>query len=119
MPEAGQNGGQPSVSATSEQTGKISGLKIQEFSGSRNPQVYEDWKKSVQSVRYVSNLTDAKLAVLAHMSLQGEAKGLCRHIPFESLVKEDGSGLAMLYAVLDKRYKKQEHDNFDFAAAKG
>ena len=66
--------GTPRIDST--EGGKISGLRIVSFSGSRNPQVYEDWKRSVGSVRFISDLPDNKLAVVAFMSLAGEAKSL-------------------------------------------
>ena len=110
------DGAQPSV-ATSE-TGKISGLRIESFAGSRNPQVYKDWKRSVEAVRFISDLAPGKLAVIAYLSLSGEARDLTRHIELEELQDSNGLGLKKLYMVLDKRYLKQEHEQYDYYAAK-
>ena len=70
------------------ESGKISGLKIEQFGGSRNPTVYEDWKTSVEKIRFVSDLPPPKLAMVASMSLVGEAKSLTRHITLEQLKDE-------------------------------
>ena len=93
------DGAQPSV-VTSE-TGKISGLRVEAFHGSRNPQVYKDWKRSVEAIRYISDLALGKLAVVAYMSLSGEARDLTRHIELSELQDADGGGLKKLYAVLN------------------
>ena len=80
MPPSGAADGSGSPQVSASETGKISGLRIEQFSGSRNPQVYEDWKRNVESVKFISDLAPNKLAVVASMSLAGEARDLTRHI---------------------------------------
>ncbi|CAK0821877.1 unnamed protein product [Prorocentrum cordatum] len=83
--------------------GRISGLKINVFSGSRNSTVYENWKRSVESVRYISDMCVGKLAVVTFLPLHGEARGVCQHTPFNELTDEIGNKHKRLLAVLDKR----------------
>ena len=72
---------------------RLSGLRINPFSGCRTPLVYRDWKKNVEAVRFISDLNAAKLAVVAWLSLRGDAKDHVRHIPSEDLKAPDSSGL--------------------------
>ena len=95
MPSAGAEGSGPRASAT--ETGKISGLRIEQSSGSRNPEVYEDWKRNVESVQFISDLASDKLAAVASMSLAGEATELTRHISLAGLQGESSEGLKNIY----------------------
>ena len=66
----------------------------------------------MEAVRFVSDLSDAKLAVVAWMSLRGEAKMITRHLKLTDLATADG--LKTLYGILDKRYLKQAHEQCDY-----
>ena len=85
--QSGGNGATEAAqtSAGTSETGKISGLRVEAFHGSRNPQVYKDWKQSVEAIRYISDLAPGKLAVAAYMSPSGEARDLTRHIELSEL----------------------------------
>ena len=106
---------QPGIAVTGEQNDatRISGLKLELYSGSRDPQVYRDWRRSLEATRILTGLAPSRLAVLAWMSLRGEAKRLTRQLDIATLSAEDGTGLEKLLLVLDKRYLRQAHEQYD------
>ena len=89
-------------------------MRIELFSGTRNPAVYRDWKRSVQAVELVTGMKDGKLAVLAWSSLRGEARALTDTLDLETLAA-DQHGLKTLWKLLDARYERQSHDQYDYA----
>ena len=93
---------------------RISGLKLEIFSGSRDPHVYRDWRRSLEATRILTGLQPARLAVLAWMSLRGEAKRLTRQLDIEVLSHTDGTSLEKLLHVLDKRFLRQAHEQYDY-----
>ena len=59
--------GQPGIAVAgaageADQT-RISGLKLELYSGSRDPQVYRDWRRSLEATRILTGLQSARLAV--------------------------------------------------------
>ena len=64
-------------------TAGLGTLKLETFSGSRNPMVFRDWKRSVDAVEILSGLPPEELAVYVWLSLKGEAK---KHVPPFNLV---------------------------------
>ena len=60
----------PSGTAQTEiRAAGVGSLKLETFSGSRNPMHFRDWKMQVEAVRLLSGLSDEKLTVYAWMSL--------------------------------------------------
>ena len=106
---------QPGIAVAGEQNDatRISGLKLELYSGSRDPQVYRGWRRSLEATRILTGLAPSRLAVLAWMSLRGEAKRLTRQLDIATLSSEDGTGLEKLLTVLDKRYLRQTHEQYD------
>ena len=62
------------VAAPSIDGRKVSGLRLETFAGGRNPRIYKDWKRQVRAVQLCADLPKGRLAVLAWLSLRGEAK---------------------------------------------
>ena len=58
---------QPGIAVAGEQNDatRISGLKLELYSGSRDPQVYRDWRRSLEATRILTGLAPSRLAVLA------------------------------------------------------
>ena len=96
--------------------GKVSGLRINPYSGSRNPQHYVEWRKEVQAVEVLAALSRNRLAVMTWLALRGEARSLAAHLTIEELNDESGKGYTELFALLDGRYMRQTHELFDVAS---
>ena len=96
--------------------GKVSGLRITPFSGSRNPAHYLEWRKEVQAVEVLAALSRNRLAVMAWLALRGEARSLASHLSIEELNEDSGKGYTELIALLDGRYMRQTHELFDVAS---
>ena len=92
-------------------TAGLGALKLETFSGSRNPTVFRDWRKSVDAVQLLSGLPTAKLAVYAWMSLRDEAKDVCRHLSLQEL--NDDEGLKLLMTCLEQRYERQAYESYE------
>ena len=70
MPEASAGPTEQRAGVDVGEGGRVNGLRIEAFGGSRNPTVYQDWKGNVEAVRFISDLNDAKLAVVAWLTLR-------------------------------------------------
>ena len=82
--------------------GRIQGLRVKPFAGTRSRQVYKDWKRELQAIRLASKLPDKEVAVYAWLALEGEAKRLVRHLDVETEGNHE-DGIKKLLACLDKR----------------
>ena len=88
-------------------------MKLELYSVSRDPQVYRGWRRSLEDTRILTGLAPARLAVLAWMSLRGEAKNPTRQLDIGTLSQDDGTGLEKLLTVMDRRYLRQAHEQYD------
>ena len=78
----------------------LSNIKIPEFEGGVNTSVrrYREWRKRLDIIQDLSDLTNSEMAMLLYSQLTGRPKMLIEVISPEDL--RDGTALDMIYRIL-------------------
>ena len=89
-------------------------VKLREFEGSRDPEVYREWRREVELIRIVYALPEGQLGPVVYLrSGAGENKprGLLSHLEVKDLTSK--TGLSEVLRVLDAEYAPEAHETAD------
>ena len=87
-----------------------SSVKLPEPEGNTNTSVrkYREWRKGVDNVKYLNELTDTEFAMLRYSQRKGRPKSLLEVIEPEDL-QEPGT-LAVMHRIFDETYENMSHE---------
>jgi len=89
-------------------------VNVQTFSGDRKPGVYKEWKKDVRITALAYKVPDDQMASLVYLALRADAKALVsQQVEFEDL--QESKGLEKIFEILDKEYRRADHEQADLA----
>ena len=93
----------------------LSQVELPEFDGSvgTTTQRYREWRKAVEVVRSLNQLTDSELALLIYSQVSGRAKELIDVLEPGDLRGEDA--VAVIFAIYDDAFEKMDHERLDKA----
>ena len=91
----------------------LSQIKIPDFDGHERTSTrqYREWKKSLEIIQVLNQLTDQELALLIFSQVKGRAKNLIEIMEPEDLRKSDA--LNMIYNIFDDSFEKMDHERLD------
>ena len=86
----------------------LSQVKLPEFDGATTTTTrrYREWRKGVEIVQNLNQLTNAELAAIVFSQVTGRAKTLIEIMEPEDLKKDDA--LETIYAIFDDAFEKKK-----------
>ena len=91
-------------------------VRLRMFSGSREPEVYQEWRREVELVQLMYAMPPEQLGPLVYLSLEageGKPRGLLSHISVPNLCTE--AGLQEVLKTLDAEYAPVAYETADVA----
>ena len=91
----------------------LSQVRIPDFDGHERTSTkrYREWRKSLEIIQNLNQLTDQELALLIFSQVTGRAKNLTEIMEPEDLRKPDA--LDMIYNIYDDAFEKMDHERLD------
>merc|ERR1711965_746951 len=91
----------------------LSQVKLPDFDGNEKTSTkrYREWKKSLDIIQNLNQLTDQELALLIFSQVSGRAKSLIEIMEPEDLRRPDA--LDMIYYIYDDAFEKMDHERLD------
>ena len=113
------NGAQSSTISAGD-LGKVPSVRLKVFDGSRRAGAYREWKKEVEAVQIIHQLTEKQLAPLVYLALdskEGGPREVVEHLEIVADLAQD-DGLQKLWKLLEE-YELKSHVKADIALCGG
>ena len=111
-----EDDGESTLAVPGTGVGRMPAVKLRTFDGSRDPEVYREWRREVELVQLLYGLPPEQLGPLVYLSLEsgdGKPRGMLAHMGVEELTSK--TGLATILSTLDAEFSPVAYEAADVA----